>query len=63
LPRLGRVLYDYVMLVQVAEKPASYNPAQDPDTLLHNVFGLPGFRGAQEAIISAMSSPAMTPSC
>jgi ATP-dependent DNA helicase RecQ len=46
------VLYDYVMLVQVAEKPASYNPAQDPDTLLHNVFGLPGFRGAQEAIIS-----------
>jgi ATP-dependent DNA helicase RecQ len=52
LPRLGRPMYAYAMPVQVAARPAPYNPSPDPETLLHNVFGLPGFRGEQQAIIS-----------
>ncbi len=40
------------MPVEVAARPTLYNPAPDAPTLLHNVFGLPGFRGEQEAIIS-----------
>jgi len=60
LPRLGQAMYGYPMLVKVAPQQVLYNPAPGPETLLHpapeallhNVFGLPGFRGEQEAIIS-----------
>ena len=38
------------MSVELASPPT--RPAADPATLLHNVFGLPGYRGEQQAIIS-----------
>ena len=37
----------------VVDRPALYaTQRRIPETLLHNVFGLPGFRGEQQAIIS-----------
>ncbi|HQT47715.1 MAG TPA: DEAD/DEAH box helicase, partial [Acidocella sp.] len=40
--------------MSIPQAPSLAEPtgAADPKTVLHNVFGLPGFRGAQETIIS-----------
>jgi ATP-dependent DNA helicase RecQ len=40
--------------MSIPQAPSLAEPtgAADPKTVLHNIFGLPGFRGAQEAIIS-----------
>src|SRR3978361_1675254 len=40
------------MPVQLASPPAASSNTRNPETLLHSVFGLPGYRGEQEAIIS-----------
>ncbi len=39
------------MSLQLAALAPPPNAAKDPATLLHSVFGLPGFRGAQEQIV------------
>jgi ATP-dependent DNA helicase RecQ len=40
------------MTAELATLPAFTRPARDPQTLLHSIFGLPGFRGQQADIIS-----------
>src|SRR3978361_924387 len=40
------------MPVQLASPPAASSNTRNPETLLHSVFGLPGYRGEQAAIIS-----------